>query len=147
MKPYLCAVPQKITSDTLDTMAITITPIGKTNPTNPSAPMLYYPKVTKTGEIDLEELSELISDSSSLTQSDCYAVIISLVGAVSRELDAGRIVRLGQLGAFQISVKGTGSLTPEAVSAKNVRSASVIFRPGKKFKVMLKGLRFIRKVK
>jgi hypothetical protein len=29
-------------------MAITITSIGKTNPTNPNAPMLYYPKVTKT---------------------------------------------------------------------------------------------------
>jgi predicted histone-like DNA-binding protein len=126
-------------------MPITITPIGKTNPINADAPMLFYPKATKTGEIDLEELSEQIAYSSSLTQSDCYAVIISLVANVSRELDAGKIVRLGQLGAFQISVKGTGSATPEAVSPKNVRSASVIFRPGKKFKMMLKGLQFVRK--
>jgi predicted histone-like DNA-binding protein len=126
-------------------MPITITPIGKTNPTNPDAPMLYYPKATKTGEIDLEELSDQIAYSSSLTQSDCFAVIISLVATVSRELDAGKIVRLGQLGAFQISVKGTGSATPEAVSPKNVRSASVIFRSGKKFKTMLKGLQFVRK--
>ena len=126
-------------------MPITITPIGKINPTNPYAPMLYYPKATKTGEIDLEELSEQIAYSSSLTQSDCYAVIISLVDTVSRELDAGKIVRLGQLGAFQISVKGTSSATPEAVSPKNVRSASVIFRSGKKFKTMLKGLQFVRK--
>ena len=37
-------------------MAITITPIGKTNPVNPSASMLYYPKVTKTGEVDLEAM-------------------------------------------------------------------------------------------
>jgi predicted histone-like DNA-binding protein len=126
-------------------MPITITPIGKTNPTNPDAPMLYYPKATKTGEIDLEGLSDKIAYSSSLTQSDCYAVIISLVATVSRELDAGKIVRLGQLGAFQISVKGTPSTTPEAVSPKNVRSASVIFRSGKKFKMMLKGLQFVRK--
>ncbi len=126
-------------------MAITITPIGKTNPVNPNAPMLYYPKATKTGEIDLEELSEQIAYGSSLTQADCYAVIISLVTIVSRELDAGKIVRLGHLGAFQISVKGTGSSTPEAVSPKNVRSASMIFRPGKKFKAMLKNLQFIRK--
>jgi predicted histone-like DNA-binding protein len=126
-------------------MPITITPIGKTSPTNPKAPMLYYPKVTKTGEIDLEELSEQIAYSSSLTQSDCYAVIISLVAAVSRELDAGKIVRLGHLGAFQISVKGTASETPEAVSAKNVTSASVIFRSGKKFKTMLANLKFVRK--
>ncbi len=128
-------------------MAITITPIGKTNPVNPSASMLYYPKVTKTGEVDLEELSEQIAYGSSLTQADCYAVVISLVAMVSKELEAGKIVRLGQLGAFQISVKGSASETPEAVSPKNVRSASVIFRPGKKFKAMLKDLRFIRKGK
>ncbi len=35
-------------------MAITISAIGKTNPTNPSVPMLYYPKVNKIGEADLE---------------------------------------------------------------------------------------------
>ena len=128
-------------------MAITITPIGKTSPSNPNAPMLYYPKVTKTGEVDLEALSEQIAFSSSLTHADCYAVIISLVHAVSQELEAGKIVRLGHLGAFQISVKGTGSATPEEVSPKNVQSASVIFRSGKKFKTMLKGLQFIRKAK
>lgn len=128
-------------------MPITITPIGKTSPTNPDAAMLYYPKVTKTGEIDLEELSEQIAYSSSLTQADCYAVVISLVATVSRELAAGKIVRLGHLGAFQISVKGTASATPEAVSPQNVKSASVIFRPGKKFKSMLAHLQFVRKLK
>ena len=126
-------------------MAITITSIGKTNPLNHSAPMLYYPKVTKNGEIDLEEISEQIAYSSSLTQADCYAVIISMVATVSRELEAGKIVRLGHLGAFQISVKGTASATPESVTPKNVKSASVIFRPGKWFKGMLKGLKFVRK--
>lgn len=126
-------------------MAITITSIGKTNPLNPVVPMLYYPKVTKTGEIDLDEISEKIAYSSSLTQADCYAVIISMVTAVVQELENGKIVRLGNFGAFQISVKGTASETPEAVAPKNVKSASVIFRPGKKFKAMLKRLKFVKK--
>ena len=126
-------------------MAITIISIGKTNPSNPNVPMLYYPKVTKTGEIDLDEISEKIAYSSSLTQADCYAVIISMVAAVAQELEDGKIVRMGNLGAFQISVKGTASPTPEAVSPKNVKSASVIFRPGKKFKTMLKNLKFVKK--
>ena len=126
-------------------MAITITSIGKTNPSNSVVPMLYYPKVTKTGEIDLDEISEKIAYSSSLTQADCYAVIISMVTAVAQELEDGKIVRLGNFGAFQISVKGTGSATPEAVSTQNVSSASVIFRPGKKFKAMLKDLKFVKK--
>jgi predicted histone-like DNA-binding protein len=129
----------------IQNMAITITPIGKTSPTNPGLQMLYYPKVIKTGETDLDEISEKIAYESSLTQADCYAVIISLVHMVSQELDAGKIVRLGHLGCFQISVEGTGSTTPDEVSPKNVQSASIIFRPGKKFKEMLRNLKFVRK--
>lgn len=126
-------------------MAITITHIGKTNPTDSSLPMLYYPKAIKSGEIDLDELSEQIAYGSTLTQADCYAVIISLVATVSKELGAGKIVRLGQLGAFQVSVKGTASSSPQAVVPKNVKSASILFRPGKRFKAMLKELTFIKK--
>ena len=44
--------------------------------------MHYYPKVTKKGEIDLEEISEQIAYSSSLTQADCYAVIINMIATV-----------------------------------------------------------------
>ncbi|MEI6142860.1 MAG: hypothetical protein WCP85_26525 [Mariniphaga sp.] len=62
-----------------------------------------------------------------------------------KELNVGKIIRLGQLGAFQISVKGTASTTPEAVSAKNATKASMILRPGKKFKAMLQKLQFIKK--
>ncbi|MGL2966580.1 HU family DNA-binding protein [Flavobacterium sp. XGLA_31] len=126
-------------------MAITITPIGKTHPTQPGLDMTYYPKAIKTGEIDLDALSEQISNDTTVTQADCYAVIIGLVKAVSQELEAGKIVRVSHLGSFQISVKGTGSATAAAVAPKNVTSASIIFRPGKKFQAMLKRLKFVRK--
>ena len=43
--------------------------------------------------------------------------------------------------------KGTAIKTPKTVSPKNVKSASVIFRPGKKFKEMLKGFKFVRKIR
>ena len=126
-------------------MAVSITPIGKISPINPELPMLYYPKVTKTGEIDLDELSAKAAYNTTVTQTDCYAVIISLVDAICQSLEEGKIVRVGHLGSFQISVKGTASTIPIEVSPKNVKSASVIFRPGKKFKTMLGKLKFIRK--
>jgi predicted histone-like DNA-binding protein len=126
-------------------MAITITPIGKTNPAHPELDMTYYPKAIQTGEIDLDALADQISNDTTVTQADCYAVIIGLVNAVSKELEDGKIVRVGHLGSFQISVKGTGSATAETVTPKNVKSASVLFRPGKKFKTMLQHLKFVRK--
>jgi hypothetical protein len=60
-------------------MLIIITHIGKTNPTDSSLPMFYYLRAIKSGEVDLEKLSEQIANGSSLTTVDCYAVIVSLV--------------------------------------------------------------------
>jgi len=126
-------------------MPITITPIGKTNPSKPNAPMIYYPKAIKTGEVDLEKVSEEIAQATSLTQADCYAVVISLVKVLEDHLKKGEIVRLEPLGSFQISVKGTGSTSADMISQSNVSSANIIYRPGKKLKKLLSNLSFVRK--
>jgi predicted histone-like DNA-binding protein len=126
-------------------MAVSILPVGKTNPRNPAAPMLYYPTAVKNGEIDLDTLSELIAHDTTLTPADCHAVVVAMFHAISRQLADGNIVRLGHLGSFQVSVKGTGMPTPAAVTPGNVTSAALIFRPGKKFKSVLANLTFTRK--
>ncbi|MBP6181903.1 HU family DNA-binding protein [Flavobacterium sp.] len=128
-------------------MAIPFSPSGKTNPNIVSAPMRYYPRASNSGEIDLDELAEQVSFSCTATPADCYAVILSLVDVVSSSLENGKIVRLGHLGSFQISIKGVGSDTPEAVKAQNVKSASILFRPGRKLKKMLSQLVFVPKKK
>lgn len=126
-------------------MAISIIPIGKTNPTQANTPMLYYPKAIKTGEVDLDQITEEIAQATSLTQADCYAAVISFVKVLENHLAHGEIVRMEPLGSFQISVKGTASPTAAEVSKSNVTSASIIFRPGKKLKKMLTTLTFKRK--
>ena len=123
-------------------MAITIKPVGKIKPLEPQAPMTYYPRAVQTGVVDLEMLTEKISVSTTLTEADCHAVILSLVHTVSEALEDGNIVRIDYLGTFQISVNGTGSNSPNDVAAKNVTSASIVFRPGKRFKKMLQRLIF-----
>jgi predicted histone-like DNA-binding protein len=126
-------------------MAISITAVGVKSPTQPSQPMRYYPRAVQNGVVDLEMLATQISNSTTVTETDCHAVILSLVHAVSKELEEGNIVRLGYLGTFQVSVKGTGSATVEEVTAKNVTNASIVFRPGERLKKMLKKLKFVKK--
>jgi predicted histone-like DNA-binding protein len=109
------------------TMAIPFIAVGKTNPTDSQSSMLYYPRATQSGEIDLDELAEVVSLNCTVTPADCYAVIISLVHVVSNALKDGNIVRLGAMGSFQVSVKGTASSSPEAVNQNNIKSASIIF--------------------
>jgi predicted histone-like DNA-binding protein len=123
-------------------MAIPFSPSGKTNPNDVLASMKYYPRAS-----NLDELAEQVSFSCTATPADCYAVIISLVDVVSSSLENGKIVRLGHLGSFQISIKGVGSDAPETVKSQNVKSASILFRPGKKLKLMLKRLVFVPKKK
>lgn len=126
-------------------MPITFIASGKTNPTDTTAAMLYYPRAKHNAEIDLESLCEQISESTTLTEADCQAVVYALVHSVSQELGQGKIVRLGHLGSFQISLKGTPSPTPDAVLAKHITSASITYRPGKRFKAMLKKLEYLKK--
>lgn len=126
-------------------MAIVFTASGKINPTQITSPMLYYPRAIHNNEIDLESLSEQISQSTTLTEADCHAVIYALVNTISKELEQGKIVRLSHLGSFQISIKGSSSPTPEEVHAEHIKSASIIYRPGKRFKTMLKKLEYLKK--
>ena len=126
-------------------MAVLFTPVGKKSPTIAEAPMQYYPRAIQRGVIDLDELSQQISVSTTLTETDCQAVVYSLVNMVSKELEKGNIVRLGHLGSFQISVKGNASPSPEMVTVKNIKSASIIYRPGVRFKKLLASLKFSKK--
>lgn len=123
-------------------MAVPFTVTKKNIPGQPNPTIAYYPRVAKSGVMDLDDLSDRISSSCSVTQSDCYAVVIGLVNEITTALEEGNIVRLGHLGSFQISVQSTASPTPEEVDKSKIKRSSIVFRPGKKLKLMLKQLVF-----
>lgn len=126
-------------------MAVSFVPSGKTNPNDPHASLQYYPRAIHDGTIDLDELADQISIKSTVSPADCYAVIVGLVNEISLSLEEGKIVRLGHLGSFQVSIKGTASANSIDVKPQNVKSASIIYRPGSRLKKMLGNLTFYRK--
>lgn len=126
-------------------MAIPIVPTGKTNPNDSQLPMQYYPRAIHSGTIDLDELADQISIKSTVSPADCYAVIVGLVNEISLSLEEGKIVRLGHLGSFQVSIKGTASASENEVKPQNVKSASIIYRPGSRLKTMLNTLTYYRR--
>src|SRR3546814_5398234 len=103
--------------------------IGK--PGDPAAPKKFYPRPVHSGEITLEDLTSDISHASSLTESDVYAVLQSLVREIPRNISRGYIVRLGNLGAFRLGSNSTGSDTEEEVSAAKIFRTRLLFYPGK----------------
>ena len=54
----------------------------------------------------------------------------------------GKIVRLGDFGAFQVSVSSTGAETKEKFNASLIKSSKVVFRPGIDLKEMQNNLKY-----
>ena len=83
------------------------------------------------GSTDLEELAEMVASQSTVSRADCYAVLIALESNIVNMLRASKIVRLGNLGSFQISIKSEGKDTREEVNATVVKGSRIKFRPEK----------------
>ena len=59
-------------------------------------------------------------------------------------LKSGEIVRLGDLGTFQIGLSGKGALTEEEYESSLIKKARINFRPGVALAGMLTSLTFAK---
>jgi predicted histone-like DNA-binding protein len=117
---------------------------SRKNPQDMTAPEKFYAAAVSNGETDMEALAEMIAYQSTLTDTDCYAVLRSLEHNIINELKQGRIVKLGSLGNFQVSISSGGKVTPEEVSATDVTKSRILFRPGKKLRNLLGNLNYLK---
>jgi hypothetical protein len=118
-------------------MAIKFKTQPRKNPQDMVAPEKFYAAAISNGETDMESLAEMIAYQSTLTDTDCYAVLRSLEHNIVNELRQGRIVKLGSLGNFQVSISSEGKVSPEDVSATDITKSRILFRPGKKLRNLL----------
>ena len=121
-------------------MAVKLTTVQKRNPRDLASPGKFYAQAVSDGSVDLNDLAEIIATQCTVSKADCYAVLIALESNIIRELKNGRIIRLGELGNFQVSISSEGSLSLEEVSVSSVKKARINFRPGKSLRSMLKTL-------
>jgi predicted histone-like DNA-binding protein len=125
-------------------MSVKYKTLARRNPQDNAAPAKFYAAVTANGSVDFETLAEMISEQSALSESDCLAMLNILETNIVRELRQGRIVRLGKLGNFQISLSSMGFATEQEVTAEAIKNSRVLFRPSKKLRSLLKNLSFSR---
>ena len=123
-------------------MPIKLRPLTKKMPGSTTDSYQYALRVVSKGVTDLEQLAEEISQASSLTPADCYGVLYSFVHHVGKSLQRGEIVRLDPMGSFQIKITGSATAAPQELSVQNIKRTTVAFRPGKKWKKMLRELQW-----
>jgi predicted histone-like DNA-binding protein len=106
----------------------------------------YYATVKTSGEDTLDDVIRKVEAMSSASKADVYIVILSLMEVMQNSLEEGRIVRLGRLGSFRISVSSKGENDPSKINARSVEKARIIYKADKELKPWLERLKF-RKVR
>ena len=104
----------------------------------------FYAFATTTGEITLRELAELIAEMTALSVADVEATIIALVLVMPQALSDGKIVHLGDLGSFRLSIRSRGEATADEVDVHSILGAHIIFTPSKALKRFFSKLHYTK---
>lgn len=123
-------------------MAVKYKTVARKNPQNPIAPAKHYAVAVNGGEVDLDKLTKLIGDGSTVREADIYAVLISLVNVAEQELADGKTIRLGKLGSLSLSLSSNGEDTAEQVTTNSIKKAKILYRSNKRLKKMLRNLEY-----
>lgn len=104
----------------------------------------FYPTLLSPVPITLTQIAGEIEKISSLSRGDIKNVLDNLQHVVLGHLTNGRSIRLGDLGSFRPSLRSSGSLSKEDVTAANIRSVCVVYTPSTEMRRTLKpsALRF-----
>ena len=103
------------------------------NPKNPDVDF-FHGQAIKTGELTMEKLAKRINNSTTVTQADCRAVLISMQEHIIEALSEGQVVVLDDLGRFQVTLQGkcynaermaTEDFSPSAM----IKGHKIVFRP------------------
>ena len=109
---------------------VTYSVVPRFKPGEKNDPPKYYAQAQASGDVAIREMSERIQLTCTVTKADVYAVLVSMEDVIVDALKAGEIVRLGDLGSFQIGVSGKGTLTEEEYDSSLIQKARINFRPG-----------------
>ena len=119
-------------------MAITYA-VKKTK--NPKYPEVnnFHAQAVKTGELTMEKLARRINNSTTVTQTDCRAVLIGMKEHIIEALTEGQVVVLEGLGRFQVTLQGKSynaetMADEEFVPSDYIKGHKIVFRPDARLK-------------
>ena len=127
--------------------SVTYSVVPRRNPRDKDASPKYYAQAQASGDVSIREMSERIQQSCTVHKADVHAVLVALEDTMIDALKGGEIVRLGDLGTFQIGVSGKGALTEEDYTPSLIQKARINFRPGIALSGILTSLSFSKVAK
>ena len=122
--------------------SVTYSIVPRVNPRDKEAAPKFYAQAQARGDVNIREMATRIQGSCTVTKADVYAVLVALEDVIVEALQNGEIVRLGELGTFQVSLSGKGAVTSEDYDTSLIKKARINFRPGLSLAGMLDTLSF-----
>ena len=116
--------------------------IPRINPRDRETEPKFYAQVQTSGDVSMREMCERIEQAWTVTKADVYAVLVAMENVIIDALKGGEIVRLGDLGTFQIGISSKGAETEEDYDASLIKKARINFRPGLALTGVLSGLSY-----
>ena len=104
------------------------------NPNGIEGTNYFHGQAIKTGELTMDKLARRINNSTTVTQSDCYAVLKSMKDPIIEARCEGQVVVLDALGRFQVTLQGK-CYPEEAIADKEcapsamIKGHKIVFRP------------------
>ena len=94
----------------------------------------FHGQAIKTGELTREKLAKRINNSTTVTQTDCRAVLLSMKEHIAEALTEGQVVVLDDLGRFQVTLQGKSynaatMADEEFVPSSYIKGHKIVFRP------------------
>jgi len=123
-------------------MAVKYSVSEKGNPLQPQLPKKWYANAKSAGDTTLRTLSKEIAARSTVSPADTQAVLVALTEVLVEHLANGKICRLGDFGAFQVSIGSSGTENEAKFNTSLIKTKKVAFRPGIDLKEMLNNLKF-----
>ena len=104
------------------------------NPNGIEGTQYFHAQAIKTGELTLEKLAKRINNSTTVTQTDCRAVLLSMKDHIIEALTEGQVVVLDDLGRFQVTLQGK-CYSQDTMAASDfapssmIKGHKIVFRP------------------
>lgn len=113
-------------------MALQLNAVERPNPQTKEKKWYASPKLT--GKRTLKDLSQDLSDVSSLSAGDVQNVIANLIEQMPKWLMEGDSVKLDGFGTFRLSFSSEGVATKEEVTASQIKDIYILFEPDEEIK-------------
>ena len=104
------------------------------NPKGVEGTDYFHGQAIKTGELTLEKLAKRINNSTTVTQTDCRAVLLSMKEHIAEALTEGMVVVLDDLGRLQVTLQGKcypsqALQSEEFAPSSMIKGHKIVFRP------------------